>query len=257
MNSDRGCFSCNLAMLAFQHVRFLQQVHVYRASIHPSAESLCCYRDLWLPLVANAAAGETVPVPAGAPAAVVSQPLLRLIPSPDIAWLWHCHRLAPVNYTKYCQHEFGVLLEANPPFAVALSSPADTDCTNSETDETESLWRKRYPNESFFLSKFDKEPDSVALVSLPMLDFDLMGSAQRQATFLWQISGPRYSGPAFLNVGVENNAKFLQLKPAAVQHGFMLVPTYQIDLIWHTHILFSIGGYNDDCLRLMSMTVFV
>jgi Glycine-rich domain-containing protein-like len=260
MDSDnRDCFSFDLAALALQHVRFLEQVHACGASIHPSAESLRRYRDLWLPLVAaaanaaDAAAAATVPVPAGAPAAV-ALPLPRLIPPPDIAWLWHCHRLAPVYYTKYCHHEFGVLLEANPPFAVALSS-AETCCNDSDADETQSLWRERYPNESFYLSKCEQEPDSAAVVSIPLLDFDLMGSARRQATFLWQISGPRYSDQAFLSEGVENYAKFLKLKPAAVQRGFMLVPTYQIDLIWHTHILISIGGYNADCLRLMSMTM--
>jgi len=34
------------------------------------------------------------------------------------------------------------------------------------------------------------------------------------------------------------------------EDGAILVPTYQIDLMWHTHILTSLTNYNADCMRL-------
>jgi Glycine-rich domain-containing protein-like len=48
-------------------------------------------------------------------------------------------------------------------------------------------------------------------------------------------SGERFDDIEFLNAGVENYYKFLTLKPKAKE--VVLVPTYQIDLMWHTHIL--------------------
>jgi hypothetical protein len=90
--------------------------------------------------------------------------------------------------------------------------------------------------------------------------FDLIGSTTRQATFLWQVSGPDffYTGTdtlkyEFLEQGVQNYKSFLKLKrqPSGRANKQMLVPTYQIDLIWHTHILSSIKKYNEDCVLIL------
>jgi hypothetical protein len=85
--------------------------------------------------------------------------------------------------------------------------------------------------------------------------FDLLGSIERQANFLWQVSGERFGDDDFLFEGVQNYYRFLQLKPTATQHGTILVPTYQIDLMWHTHILSSIQMYDKDCIRIMNSTM--
>ena len=71
----------------------------------------------------------------------------------------------------------------------------------------------------------------------------------RQASFLWQVSGPRFSDPFFLHEGVLNYArllKLMQLNPTA-----FLVPTYQIDLMWHTHMLASFAVYHRDAGALI------
>jgi hypothetical protein len=217
-------FSCDLVALAHQHVWFLEQIHAGGASTNLTNESLRRYRDLWLPLVADEQT--------------------KLIPPPDIAWLWHSHRLAPSHYAAYCQHVFGRLLEANPPFAVAIS---DKDCQqDSLLGKTQSMWSHRYPSESFFLSSSVNE--LVSNTAETLLGFDLLASAQRQATFLWQVSGEQFADGKFLQQGVDNYAKFLQLTSKAAQLHITLVPTYQIDLIWHTHMLASIGNYDKDCL---------
>merc|ERR1711933_219159 len=92
--------------------------------------------------------------------------------------------------------------------------------------------------------------------SLPWMGgFDLLGSTERQATFLWQIMGERFDDVEFLKEGVTNYHRFLQLKPYAAQSRIILVPTYQIDFMWHTHILSGITNYNKDCRRISGSTL--
>ena len=77
----------------------------------------------------------------------------------------------------------------------------------------------------------------------------MLASTDRQATFLWQVSGPKFSCPKFLEDGVDNYYKFLSLRKHAPSQ--VIVPTYQIDLMWHTHILSSLSGYYKDCRAIM------
>lgn len=184
------------------------------------------YQHLWLPLV-------------------LQYPEEQLIPPPDIAWLWHCHRLAPRNYAAYCKQAFaGVVLEANPPFTLQSS---DYTQKASVAESTRLLWDQAYPNEAFFSNAGPAETKQSEAAPKLLCGFDLLGSTARQATFLWQVSAERFDDDDFLEEGVENYAKFLQLKQKATAKHIILVPTYQIDLIWHTHILSSIAKYNKDC----------
>jgi hypothetical protein len=120
-----------------------------------------------------------------------------------------------------------------------------------------------YSNEPFFLSETQEESPPPTLANSPGVrddndnlgGFDLLASTERQATFLWQISGERFRDDEFLAEGVENYIKFLKLKPKAWKSRILLVPTYQIDLMWHTHILSSIGDYNKDCTAIMGRTL--
>jgi Glycine-rich domain-containing protein-like len=230
-------FACDLVAHAKLHILFLKQSHLCMTSCkydEPSIliESLRRYQVLWLPLVASELTTTK-----------------QLIPPPDIAWLWHCHRLAPKEYCDYCVETFGMIVEANPPFAVAArEGPADGD---SAILQTRALWKDRYPDEPFFLQR-DHASSALSADAFPKIGgFDLLGSTKRQATFLWQVSGARFSDDDFLAEGVENYAKFLLLKPKAMQKRITLVPTYQIDLMWHTHMLTSMQQYHADCLRIM------
>jgi len=78
--------------------------------------------------------------------------------------------------------------------------------------------------------------------------FDLVGSCQRQKTFLWHVSQPRFEDLEFLAQGVDNYYKFLALvQPKA---STPMVPTFQIDLLWHTHMALSTVQYNQDCVAI-------
>ena len=256
-------FSCDLVSNAKKHRQFLIDMHSFNMSTFipsnddpsnctktveqrsPSAkevEALRRYQHLWLPLVADT---------------VISN--IPLIPPPDIAWLWHCHRLAPHQYSQYCQQTFhrgdNKTIEAYPPFV--FTSPEHIDDDDDVVNTTKQLWKDTYPNESFFLSSNTQDgKHSISDVHPLIGGFDLVGSARRQATFLWQVSGEPYTSDSFLESGRDNYEKFLKLTIPAKQLNIILVPTYQIDLMWHTHMLSSIEDYNNDCIRLVNSTMY-
>lgn len=148
--------------------------------------------------------------------------------------------------------------------------------------ETRRLWEKLYPGEPFFLhyDKDDSFNENYSNVdnhlqvhySKPtkhglLLDgFDLYGSALRQATFLWQVSSPAFGHDDFLQDAVVNYSRFLSLKKHCTtdtdtdvvgnnnqKQVTIVVPTYQIDLMWHTHMLADCDGaaYRKDCRRIL------
>ena len=199
-------------------------------------ESFRRYKDIWLPLVA-----------AVNPSATNSP--IELYPPPDIAWLWHCHRLAPKQYYDYCHETFGRTIEAYPPFTLFVQGEG--------TSRTMSEWTKLFPQESFFLqvNHITAGLNMKEYMSTIMCGFDLLESTQRQENFLWQVSGERFEDNDFLAEGVENYYRFLKLKSSASTQGIILVPTYQIDLMWHTHILSSIDNYNADCIHIVNSTL--
>jgi Glycine-rich domain-containing protein-like len=150
-----------------------------------------------------------------------------------VAWLWHCHRLAPSKYEAYVTRRFGLVIEASPPFAVQQPAPTD-NCGDSEVDYdarvTRQMWHARYPDRPFFLP-VETRRGSSDLTSQEcrgaLHGYDLLASTVSQATFLWQVSRPQYFDEAFLRQGVERYHKFLKLATFTGKDG-VLVPTYQV-----------------------------
>lgn len=249
-NSDVGVFSVDLLRRSREHIFFLQYLHRLGITVaRPSDNSLQRYRDLWLPLVRQ-------------------HKDLQLLPPPDCAWLWHCHRLAPYRYTKFLKCQFGRTcnpLEANPPFA--FQTPAGNVClggkeveAKDETvimicDQTRNLWNQMYPNDPFFVEEENASSSEEKKVDLLVGGFDLLGSTDRQATFLWQVSGPRFFDDSFLLDAVSQYLKFVKLRKQTEGTRMVIVPTYQIDLMWHTHMLANLAGYYMDCKSIMGSTL--
>jgi hypothetical protein len=194
--SQNNIYSCDLLDNARKHIWFLKQVHANTAislsdyDVSPVAiESIRRYQDLWLPLVAaSSAQGSNNSKPA------------ILIPPPDIAWVWHCHRLAPKHYCDYCNDTFGYVIEANPPFALALAqNDMDNIYTNVDITATIKLWKTEYPQESFCLLGLPPQSHSSVDMDRAIIgNFNLLESMKRQVTFLWQVSGERYGHDDFL-----------------------------------------------------------
>jgi Glycine-rich domain-containing protein-like len=100
-------FHVDLVQESLNHVRFLRKLHANGTTLQrPTPRSQHRYVNCWLPLVAKFQQEQ-------------EQQQLLLIPPSDVAWLWHCHRLAPMHYERYIRGRFGqnVILEANPLFA--------------------------------------------------------------------------------------------------------------------------------------------
>ena len=216
---------------AIHHIRFLRNLHSLGVTFNKSTESsLNRYRNIFLPLVAQ-------------------HPDEVLIPPPDVAWLWHCHRLAPAEYTRYCMDTFERVLE--PKAAAFCFQHADDASTLIAGSSTRQLWFNlcEEGGEEFFQPLHASSTTSTtAAHRLPLLcGFDLLGSTKRQALFLWQVSEPQYDDRSFLGEGVKNYDQFFRLPPT---NGLPLVPTYQIDLFWHTHILRSPLQYDADCVLI-------
>jgi hypothetical protein len=259
-------FSCDLVEQSKSHVRFLQTLHLSGITVEkPSAESLRRYSELWLPLVHQQYdnGGE-----------LKSTQEKMLIPPADIAWLWHCHRLAPYRYAKYTQKRFFgrveqdmanissskilSVLDADFPFVLQLESDdgKNSNATRTEAfhsvacDNTIKLWTKQFPDEPFFLAT-NGDGNKQTLTENKLLGgFDVLESCERQAAFLWQVSQVTFHDNEFLRDGVTNYFKFVSLMGKSDRPRF-LVPTYQIDLMWHTHILNSIAVYHSDCMDII------
>ena len=220
-------FSEDLVTGASRHRQFLHTMHATGFSLSaPTPESIRRYTDLWLPLVNEHRDAQ-------------------LIPPPDIAWLWHCHRLAPYRYLDYVTKCFGATLEARPPFAVQLGG-------RSEDGHTQAMWAGAYPEETFFVTHAHNGPPVCQPgPAIGMLDgYNLPAACERQSSFLWQISSAEFEETQFIVNGQTNYYKFLCLRNFTPADK-IIVPTYQIDLMWHTHILASISGYQMDCTAII------
>ena len=265
-DSSKGPFSVDLLEKSKDHISFLNGLHSLGVTLHrPSKKSLERYRYQWLPMVykCNLKSNKN------------EEEKLRLIPPPDIAWLFHCHRLAPFHYANYCRKRFRItktnndrlLPDAEAPFSFQ-SETGEVHCgSEKEAKRTQKRWEKYYPNEPFFLESNEghgsQEMDDTSSPSLFLDGFDLLGSTMRQSSFLWHISSPHFSDDQFLKVGIDRYHKFVLLRKTIVdsqqkgqlndtpKHPSMIVPTYDIDLMWHTHILSGLVFYHDDCRKLL------
>mmetsp|Transcript_11066 Transcript_11066/g.14466 ORF Transcript_11066/g.14466 Transcript_11066/m.14466 type:complete len:560 (+) Transcript_11066:204-1883(+) len=267
-------FSVDLLENAKLHRKFLQDLHKTDVSLRflparmkqaEAQNALSRYRKYWLPLVikhANAKSGS----------AARSSSFL-LVPPADIAWLWHCHRLAPLSYMEFLRKEFlghenlsdlddeNILLPFS--FQHLEDGLKEEDIYYCNVDDenkihakkTMTFWETYYPNESFFLSEISPERSNTIInLSTTLQGFDLLQSVERQASFLWQISSPSFEDADFMNDGLQNYLRFLSLRRAKDVNVPIIVPTYQIDLFWHTHILSSIKKYDADCRRIMGFS---
>jgi len=78
---------------AKKHLKFLQGLHTLGVSMRPITNNMMeRYINKWLPLLADHQNG-------AADTKTKTSSSIMMIPPPDVAWLWHCHRLAPGTET--------------------------------------------------------------------------------------------------------------------------------------------------------------
>ncbi|XP_024542429.1 glycine-rich domain-containing protein 1-like, partial [Selaginella moellendorffii] len=82
------------------------------------------------------------------------------------------------------------------------------------------------------------------------ISYNLADAVLRQQKFYYQVSGPHYVDKNFLHAAAARYKAFLHLVARHTSAASVfLVPTYDIDLIWHTHQLHPVS-YRSDLTRL-------
>ena len=83
--------SAELVENARKHIAFLEKLHALGITLTtPSKHSLRRYK-LWLVMLHFETHEATDKIGS----------MMKMIPPADVAWLWHCHRLAPCRYVDY------------------------------------------------------------------------------------------------------------------------------------------------------------
>ncbi|XP_041022531.1 glycine-rich domain-containing protein 1-like isoform X2 [Juglans microcarpa x Juglans regia] len=221
--------SVDLVAAAKRHLQFLAIVDRNRYLYDGPALERAIYRynACWLPLLAKHSESQISEGP--------------LVVPLDCEWVWHCHRLNPVQYKSDCEKLYGRILDSSN----VLSSVQGT-CQR----QTEEIWNTLYPEEpyNFNLTRGFSEHISETLPGIEKYtQYDLVSAAKRQSPFFYQVSRPHMNNDHFLEGSVARYKGFLHLikrnKEKFIRR--FCVPTYDIDLIWHTHQLHPVDYCKD------------
>ncbi|XP_058186108.1 glycine-rich domain-containing protein 1-like isoform X3 [Rhododendron vialii] len=234
----------DLVAAAKRQLKFLAAVDRNRWLYEGPALERAIYRynACWLPLLAKYSEGQIIEGP--------------LVVPLDCEWVWHCHRLNPVRYKSDCVELYGRILDNhNVVSSIQGSSKRETEQTwnelypNEPYDfpkkkqrsckiESEQTWNKLYPNEPY---DFDLPSGFFEKVSGDgkYTQYDLLSAVQRQVPFFYQVSRPHMDNDLFLEAAVARYKGFLHLIKKNMERSLnrFCVPTYDVDLIWHSHQL--------------------
>ncbi|KAF8092150.1 hypothetical protein N665_0423s0035 [Sinapis alba] len=215
--------SVDLFAAAKQQLQFLAAVDRNRWLYEGPALERAIYRynAYWLPLLAKYTESSSI----------CEGPL---VPPLDCEWVWHCHRLNPVRYKTDCEELYGRVLDNS-----GVLSSVNGSCKS----QTESLWKRLYPMEPYDLdlNKTMSETEEQTTT------YDLVSAVKRQSPFYYQVSRAHVDNDVFLQEAVARYKAFLYLIKRNRERSVKLfcVPTYDIDLIWHTHQLHSLSYCKD------------
>ncbi|WAR06795.1 GRDP2-like protein, partial [Mya arenaria] len=198
----------NLDTQAIHLVDFLREVdqnrHIYE--LKNIKRAVYRYEHFWLPLAAKY------------PDETLCAPL-------DIQWVWHCHMLAPRAYVEDCKAIVGTVLD---------HEEKNSYERHISLNKSASYWERLYGDEPFNVNYSDTFDETMLEHFKSKISYDILSSAKRQSSFYYQVSLPHYKDRTYLLQAKERYKKFLYLRKQNV--GDYLVPCYDIDLIWHTHM---------------------
>ncbi|KAL9245916.1 hypothetical protein vseg_019513 [Gypsophila vaccaria] len=206
-----------LFLAAVDRNRHLYEDHVLQRAIYR-------YNACWLPLLAKHSESP-----------VSESPLVVPL---DCEWIWHCHRLNPTRYLFDCKQLYGKLLGCYK----VISSIAASEESVSATVE---IWNKMYPEEPYELdinSSFSEDAVQSGSQNEKFTSYDLLDAVKRQIPFTYQLSKPHVSDDLFLQEAEARYKGFLHLIRDNLKNRVQRfsVPTYDVDLMWHTHLLYPV-----------------
>ncbi|MFS7936104.1 putative Glycine-rich domain-containing protein [Helianthus anomalus] len=234
--------SINLATAAKKHLQFLvvadKNGHLYDGLV--LEEAIFRSKYYWLPLLAEYTNSAQLPK-------------CELFVQLDCEWIWQCHRLNPVQYMVDCIEVFRKILD---PGCLVVSS-IEVACKK----QSEEIWKKKYPQESYELSFEDhsfKNDTHSRLADVPSTNNDLISAIKRQISFYHKVgsssfvSGAIFREDLYLEEAIKRYKGFLHLVSRNIRKNLNnpCVPTYDIDLMWHTHQLYP-SSYCIDAMALV------
>ncbi|EYU41349.1 hypothetical protein ABFS82_12G024600 [Erythranthe guttata] len=227
--AQRTGISVDLVSAAKQHLDFLAAVDRNRWLYEGPGLDRAIYRynAFWLPLLAKQSGSQLVDGP--------------LVVPLDCEWIWHCHRLNPVRYISDCKEFYGKILDNRN----VVSSVGETS-----RKESENIWKSLYPSEPYELDLTGTI--QVKIGGEKFTKYDLISAVQRQTPFFYQVSRPHMNDNRYLQESVARYKGFLHLIKTNKERSIksFSVPTYDIDLIWHTHQLHPVS-YCKDLVKIM------
>ncbi|XP_020586953.1 glycine-rich domain-containing protein 1-like [Phalaenopsis equestris] len=212
-------------LAAVDRNRFLYDGPLLQRAIHR-------YKTCWLPLLArhteSGDIGESLTVPL------------------DCEWIWHCHRLNPIQYRKDCEKLYGRVLD---------KKNVQSTVHEKAKQQTAEIWASFYPDEPFeldFRSPSTGGTSNKHIETLNTITYDLVSAVKRQSSFYHQVCRPIMHDKRFLDGAVARYKGFLHLIKRNRERSIICfcVPTYDIDLMWHAHQLQPIS-YQKDMLELL------
>ncbi|XP_074301792.1 glycine-rich domain-containing protein 1-like [Silene latifolia] len=227
--------SIDLVEAAKTHLKFLDALEHRNRFLfedHALQRAVYRYNAFWLPLLAK---HEENPVSEEA-----------LIVPFDCELIWHCHRLNPVRYKFDCEKLFGRILTNHK----VMSSIQATSKSTSED-----IWSKLYPEEPYELDlerPFSEESLQKSSLTQKITNYDLIAAVKRQTGFTYQVSRPHMVDELFLKEASARYKGFLHIIRTNRKTGLQSfgVPTYDVDLMWHTHQLYP-DSYCKDMKELI------
>ncbi|PKI62520.1 hypothetical protein CRG98_017144 [Punica granatum] len=177
------------------------------------------YKYCWLPLLAKHALSP-----------ITTEPLVVPL---DCEWIWHCHRLNPVQYKNDCEEIYGRILDN-----IYVLSTTEGTCTR----KTEWIWSKMYPSEPYHLERCCHSMLGAIDTDIGQeksTKYDLVAAVKKQSSFFHKVSKSIVQDDCFLREAVTRYKAFLHLIKIKNERSIksFVVPTYDIDLMWHSHQL--------------------
>ncbi|KAF5791506.1 putative Glycine-rich domain-containing protein [Helianthus annuus] len=221
----------NLLDAAKRQLQFLQVVDRNRWLYQGPALQWAIYRynACWLPLLAK---HSDSPITEG-----------PLVVPLDCEWVWHCHRLNPVRYKSDCEEFYEKILD---------NCNVASSVQGISKSETEEIWNKLYPDEPYDFDMTRAFSTEAVYKTQSFSKYDFALAIERQSPFYYQVSRPHVKSDLFLEAAVARYKGFLHIirrnRERSVKR--FCVPTYDIDLIWHTHQLHP-ASYCKDLTELI------
>ncbi|EOA12726.1 hypothetical protein CARUB_v10028152mg [Capsella rubella] len=221
--------SIDLFAAAKQQLQFLAVVEhkpwLYHGPILEKA--IYRYNAYWLPLLAKYSESSDI----------LEGPL---VPPLDCEWVWHCHRLNPVRYIVDCHILYEKVLD---------NSGVTSSTSGSCKLQTENLWKELYPMEPYELDMVKANSERVDLSTLEKYTtYDLVSAVNTQSSFYYTFAKTHdVDSDIIIQEAVGRYKAFLHLLKRNKEKSIKLIiaPTYDIDLIWHTHLLHPSFYYKD------------